>query len=257
MKIVNIIKQATKIERAKVLVNKVIKRITKKVRGESDSKVKSLAEKKITDWRSYCKSTNKEIYDESRNFEDKIKKRSDRVLSDLDVELGGGGNYVLLYFLTRLTKPSCVIETGVAAGFSSCAFLEAMSKNGKGHLYSSDFPYFRLKDPEKYIGILVEENLKRRWHLFTEGDQNNIPKIKRKIDKVDIIHYDSDKSYEGRQYVISSLKQKLKKDSIIIYDDILDNDHFYDMYEKLDKSCNVFKFEGKYVGVLGDIKNRI
>ncbi|MFB6225369.1 MAG: class I SAM-dependent methyltransferase [Candidatus Paceibacteria bacterium] len=257
MKILNIIKQATKIKRARVIYNKIIRRIIKIVYGRNDSKVKSLTEEELTDWRLYCKNVDEKIYNESTEFEDKVKERSDRVLSAVDVELGGGGNYVFLYFLTRLTEPSCVVETGVAAGFSSCAFLEAMSKNGKGHLYSSDFPYFRLENPEKYIGILVDEDVKDRWSLFMEGDKNNIPKIKREIDKIDILHYDSDKSYEGREYAISSLKNKLKQDSIVIYDDIMNNNHFYDMYKSLDKKCNIFKFEGKYVGVLGNIRNKI
>jgi hypothetical protein len=35
------------------------------------------------------------------------------------------------------------------AGFSSSAILTALKENGEGILYSSDFPYFRIKNPEK------------------------------------------------------------------------------------------------------------
>ena len=34
----------------------------------------------------------------------------------LDVSLGGGGNYLLLYFLIRKIIPYNIVETGVAAG---------------------------------------------------------------------------------------------------------------------------------------------
>lgn len=156
--------------------------------------------------------------------------------------------------MTRLVEPSCVVETGVAAGFSSSAFLEAMDKNGKGHLYSSDFPYFRLDNPERYIGILVEDKIKKRWSLFVEGDKNNIPKISKKIDRIDILHYDSDKSYEGREYVFQALKDKMHEKSVIIYDDIEDNNHFYYINKRLNSKCLVFEFENKHVGVVGDIR---
>lgn len=184
-----------------------------------------------------------------------MKDRSRDILSDLDVSLGGGGNYVFLYFLTRLKKPSCVVETGVAAGFSSSAFLNAMDENGNGHLYSSDFPYFRIENPEQYIGILVEEKLKKRWSLLIDGDKNNIPIIKRGLNSIDILHYDSDKSYEGREYVFNSLREQIHGDSIIIYDDIEDNNHFYDLSKRLNRKCIVFEFEGKHVGVIGNIQN--
>ena len=37
--------------------------------------------------------------------------------------------------------------------------------NKKGKLFSSELPYFNFKDPEKYIGLLVEEKYKYRWKL--------------------------------------------------------------------------------------------
>ena len=52
-------------------------------------------------------------------------------LSKLEVSLGGGGNYILLYFLIIKFKPQNVVETGVAAGWSSLFILRALKKNGK------------------------------------------------------------------------------------------------------------------------------
>jgi hypothetical protein len=75
------------------------------------------------------------------------------------------------------------LETGVAAGYSSCAFLEAMNKNKIGKLFSSDFPYFRIPNPDQYIGILVDKKYKKNWKLFLDGDERNIIKIKKKLKK--------------------------------------------------------------------------
>ena len=54
------------------------------------------------------------------------------------IKMGDGSPMNLLYNLIMHHKPRYVVETGVAAGFSSQAFLKAMNVNGRGKLYSSD-----------------------------------------------------------------------------------------------------------------------
>ena len=88
---------------------------------------------------------------------DVLKNDANKILSEIQVDLGGGGNYYLLYFLVRKVNPKIVVETGVAAGWSSLSILRAFQKSGFGKLYSSDFPYFRLNKPEKYIGIVTQK----------------------------------------------------------------------------------------------------
>ena len=94
-------------------------------------------------------------------------------LKKIKYDLGGGGFYPLLFFIVKYIKPNIVVETGVAAGFSSYAILKAIEENKKGRLYSSDFPYFRIPNPEKYIGIIVPEKLKKSWDLLIDGDNIN------------------------------------------------------------------------------------
>lgn len=181
-----------------------------------------------------------------------------KILSALEHDLGGGGIYPFLYFITRYTKPDCIVETGVAAGFSSYAFLAAIKANGKGRLYSSDFPYFRLPNPERYIGIVVEESLKDNWDLYIDGDEANLPKILRNTSKIDIFHYDSDKTYSGRHMTMSLIEGTLSKNAIILMDDIQDNSFFYDYVEtKNVKSWRIFEFQGKYVGMIGNLSSTL
>ena len=92
-----------------------------------------------------------------------------------------------------------------------------------------------MKNPEKYIGILVKDKkLKTRWHLDINGDEISLPKIKALLgsEKIDLFHYDSDKSYSGRNFALSALKDKFKSNCIIIFDDIQDNLHFKDLVKK-------------------------
>ncbi len=171
--------------------------------------------------------------------------------------MGGGGIYPFLYFITLFTKPDCIVETGVGAGFSSYAFLAAIKVNGRGKLYSSDFPYFRLPDPESYIGIVVEESLKDNWELYIDGDEANLPRILNSIKEVDIFHYDSDRTYSGRKMAMSLIERSLSEDGIILMDDIQDNSFFRDyVEEKNAQSWYIFKFKGKYVGMIGKLTRR-
>lgn len=173
-------------------------------------------------------------------------------LAKLDFNLGGGGNYPLLYFFTRYLNAEIVVETGVAAGWSSQAILLALKENNNGgKLYSSDFPYFRCQEPEKLIGHIVDDNLKPNWHLFIDGDQHNLPKIVSLVEKVDLFHYDSDKSYKGRENALYLLDSVLSDSSIVLLDDIQDNFQFRDFVKKNSLNFKVFEFEGKYVGLMG------
>jgi len=147
-------------------------------------------------------------------------------------------------------KPQFVVETGVAAGWSSLAILSALDKNEHGELYSSDFPYFRLYRPEQFIGVLVPSNFRKRWFLDIRGDRIAIPNILQKIPKVDIFHYDSDKSFSGKSFALERLNKALSQKSVIVFDDIQDDTFFRDLTKTIEQNYFlVFKFEGKYLGL--------
>jgi predicted O-methyltransferase YrrM len=120
-------------------------------------------------------SNDQEIWAETEHYAADVIDHARRRLDDLRIDFGGGANHLLLYFFTRLMKPQTVVETGVSLGWSSRAILFAMKKNGFGRLFSSDFPAFRVAQPEIYIGYLVEEDIRDRWQLFTKGDRKKPP----------------------------------------------------------------------------------
>src|SRR3989344_74993 len=234
-----------------ILVNKAWQRFFDKKGNLSKEENLKWIKNNYSDYVEIFKKIDSALWEKSLRYAEEFKIKADNLLSKIDDSIGGGGIYPLLYFLTRLVKPTYIVETGVAAGFSSQMFLKAIHENGQGTLYSSDLFYFRLKDPQKYVGILVEDVLKKNWRLFTNGDQVNIPQIKKEIPKIDIFHYDSDKSYRGRSFVIKQLESLFNKDTIIIFDDIQDNAHFHDyIKERGTEKYFIFKFENKYVGVI-------
>lgn len=192
-----------------------------------------------------------DLWSQSQRFAAAFEQEAGRRLETVGLSLGGGGHYPLLHFLTRLCKPTVVVETGVAAGWSSVAILEALESNQHGTLHSSDFPYFRLPDPEKLIGILVEDRLRARWHLYVRGDQQNLPEIMAELDRVDLFHYDSDKSVRGRRRALDQVLPKLSPSSLVIMDDVQDNFHFRDLVAEQKWEYWIAPFAGKFTGLTG------
>lgn len=232
--------------RLKELVSKMFLRFSKK---DSQKDMEWIRTNQVN-FNNWAMKIDPAAWKESEAFSEKLKADAKVTLASIPVKLGGAGLYPVLYFLTLYRKPKVIVETGVAAGFSSKTFLSALKRNGFGELYSSDFPYFRIPNPEKYVGILVNEDLRKDWHLYIEGDKKNIPVILSKIDKIDLFHYDSDKSYESREYTFNLVKNKLHKDSYILFDDIQNNNHFKDFVIKNKFDFYVFEFEGKHVGLI-------
>lgn len=209
------------------------------------------------DLNEFALNLDSDLWNESERASELLEKHATRILANIDYDLGGGGAYPFLYFITRYMEPNLIVETGVAAGFSSYSFLSAIKANGRGKLYSSDFPYFRIPQPEKYIGILVEETLKDNWEIFIEGDEMNLPKIINSVKEIDIFHYDSDKSYSGRKFAISSIVNSLSSRGVILMDDIQDNSFFRDYIEDTSpESWHIFEFQNKYIGMIGKLTKR-
>ncbi|MDB0016110.1 class I SAM-dependent methyltransferase, partial [Alphaproteobacteria bacterium] len=176
------------------------------------------------DW--FFTEVDKVLWEESKIEYENFKVRAKSTLSAVSHDLGGGGAVPMMYFLCRYMKPSVVVETGVAAGWTSAAFLFALDKEGGGKLFSSDFPYFRIKNPEQFIGLLVPEELKKKWVLDTRGDRVALPNILSKVVTVDLFHYDSDKSQSGKRFAYEILKSRMSPKHIIVFDDI-QNDVFF------------------------------
>lgn len=258
MKFVNILKQASRLSRGSVMIKKVKTRFFDRKGKLNTQELEKWLELNTTSFEELAIKLDQNLWEESLRISEEIEKSASKKLDDLGVDLGGGGMYPLLTFLVRYFSPKTVVETGVAAGFSSYAILESMKRNKLGELYSSDFPYFRLPNPEKFIGIVVPDNLKNNWNLYIEGDENNLPKIVSEVDNVDIFHYDSDKSYSGRKYAMDMISPKMNPNGFIVMDDIQDNSFFYD-YVIANKVAEyyIYEFAGKYIGLIGKLEHLI
>ena len=150
---------------------------------------------------------------------------------------GGGADMHLLYGLCRLLQPKVVLETGVQDGWSSLMILLALEKNGSGHLHSIDLPAFHPKAYQS-TGIMVSERLKHRWTLHLGPQRKILPNLLSVLPEVDLLHYDSDKTYRGMYQTYSKVWPKLTSGGILVSDD-LNNNAFLDFSEKQSVYPNV------------------
>jgi hypothetical protein len=165
-------------------------------------------------------------------------------------KMGGPGHLDLIYAATKLSGAQRVVETGVAYGWSSLAILVALAKRPNARLISVDMPYPKMNN-EDDVGVAVPARLRGPWSLVRMPDRPGIAKAIKLIGgPVDLCHYDSDKSYYGRQYGYPLLWNSLRSGGIFISDDIGDNFAFCNFAERLGLPFAVTTSEGKYVGVI-------
>lgn len=163
------------------------------------------------------------------------------------VKMGGPGALELIYYACEFVDAQNVVETGVAYGWSSLASLLSLVKRN-GTLYSSDMPYL-AQNGDQYVGYVVPETFRVNWKLFRFADKESLPKIFAENVTFDVLHYDSDKSYNGRTWAYEELYNHLKKGGVFISDDIGDNSSYQDFCEKNNIETTVVEYEGKYIGV--------
>ena len=189
---------------------------------------------------------------ETINFDKQILIEANQLASNYKGLMGGPGHIDFIYNAVKLLKAKYVIETGVAYGWSSLAILVAFSENkNDGKLYSVDMPYPN-RNNEPYVGIVVPERFKKNWKIIDRPDITGIPIAKKLIrEKIDLCHYDSDKSRVGRSISYPILWNSLRSGGLFISDDISDNLFFAEFANSLNAPFCVVKVQGnQYMGAI-------
>jgi predicted O-methyltransferase YrrM len=166
------------------------------------------------------------------------------------VRMGGSTDTDLLHAAVVLSGAIRVVETGVAFGWSSLAILSALNGRSGAKLVSVDMPYPKMNN-EAYVGIVVPDRLRGSWEILREPDRRGLQKaIERHGGTIDLCHYDSDKSWWGRDYAYPLLWDALRPGGLFMSDDIQDNMYFAEFSAAKGALTAVTKFAGKYVGVI-------
>jgi len=165
-------------------------------------------------------------------------------------QMGGSSSIDFLYSLAQGISAERIIETGVAYGWSSLAFLLSLEHRSAGRLWSIDKPY-PGSDTEKFVGCAVPEEKRNKWSLLRGTDRLLLPKTLREAGTIDLCHYDSDKSYSGRMWAYQLLWKHFRSGGIFISDDIGDNLAFKHFCENIGHDPWIIKEgEERFLGVL-------
>lgn len=105
----------------------------------------------------------------------------------------GSAKLEAVYSICRLSRPTTVVETGVANGASSAVILKALAENQRGELWSVDRPPLTpFQKPT--VGSLVPE-LTNRWHLLFKDGLRGLSIVLRSVPSVDVFLHDSKHTY--------------------------------------------------------------
>jgi predicted O-methyltransferase YrrM len=234
-----------------VLADKVVTRLMEPSPAAAAASAARWLDARAVDSAAFRRALHQELATEAAAFADRLHESfEDRVPAQYR-GMGGGGDYALLYLLVRLRRPTVVVETGVAQGWTSEAILSALHVNGHGHLWSSDFPYWRMDSPEDGIGLMVDPAHRERWTLHTKGDQINLPIIVAEAGPIDLLHYDSDKSVRGRRRAMGVLEPRLSARALVVFDDVNDNDAFQRFVAARPWEHRVLAYRNKKIGITG------
>jgi len=135
----------------------------------------------------------------------------------------------LLYAVVRVSRPSVVVETGVASGRSALSILQAMANNDQGVLYSIELGGAHSFDsdglvfdapPDEDVGSLVPEGLRDRWHLILGDAREELPALLAHLDVIDIFLHDSLHTEEHMLFEYETAWPHLREGGYLLSDDI-------------------------------------
>ena len=132
---------------------------------------------------------------------------------------GDAGFVRAIWCLCRHLRPTKVVETGVAHGVSSRFILEALERNGVGHLWSVDHP-----PPEHVwhdqIGAAVGGRYSARWSYIRGSSKRRLPGLFSQLGQIDLFVHDSLHSEQNVRFEMDHAWTRLRPGGAIVVDDI-------------------------------------
>lgn len=117
-------------------------------------------------------------------------------------------------------QPNVVIETGVAHGVTSRVILEALARNGRGHLWSVDQPLLFDSSLDAQIGAAVPAELLSRWTYVRGSSRRQLPSLLRTLGTVDVFVHDSLHTARNTEFEMSQAFSALSPGGVMLVDDI-------------------------------------
>jgi predicted O-methyltransferase YrrM len=125
-----------------------------------------------------------------------------------------------IWCLTRHLRPARVVETGVARGITSRIVLEALERNGSGHLWSIDLPQLLRPELNEQVGAAVDQRLRRRWSYVEGSSRRRLPGLLARLGQIDLFIHDSRHTEYNTRFELEQAWSRLRPGGVAVADDI-------------------------------------
>jgi hypothetical protein len=132
---------------------------------------------------------------------------------------GDAGLVRAIWCLTRHLRPNKVVETGVAHGVTSRFILEALARNGLGHLYSIDLPPLE-RVWRQQVGIAVGGRFPDRWSYIQGSSRRHLPGLFSELGQIEFFVHDSLHSERNVRFELDRAWAALGAGGVMVVDDI-------------------------------------
>jgi hypothetical protein len=132
---------------------------------------------------------------------------------------GDAGLVRAIWCLTRHLRPKKVVETGVAHGMTSRFILEALKRNGDGHLWSIDLPPLE-RVWRKQVGAAVGDGYSDRWSYIKGSSRRHLPDLLSRLGQIDLFIHDSLHSERNVRFELDRAWAALKPNGALVVDDV-------------------------------------
>jgi hypothetical protein len=156
---------------------------------------------------------------------------------------GDAGLVRAVWCLTRHLRPCRVVETGVARGLTSRFVVEALEKNGSGHLWSIDRP---PQDPlrQQQVGIAVGSHYPHRWSYLKGSSRRRLPALLSELGQLDLFIHDSLHTEGNVRFELDRTWAVLPPGGVLLVDDI-DVNRGFQSFIKAFSSCRYLVCEAE------------
>jgi len=124
-----------------------------------------------------------------------------------------------IWCLTRHLKPRKIVETGVAHGVTSRFILEALKRNGDGHLWSIDLPPLE-RFWRSQVGAAVDDRHSDRWSYIKGSSRRRLPKLLSHLGQIDLFVHDSLHSERNVRFELDRAWAALGPKGALVVDDV-------------------------------------
>jgi methyltransferase family protein len=122
--------------------------------------------------------------------------------------------------VVRRLRPLVVVETGVGRGVTTRVILEALERNGQGHLWSIDVPPLLERELAKETAVIVPESRMKRWTFVQGSSRRRLESLVAELGYVDVFLHDSFHSARNLLFEWETVFPHLRRPGVLLADDV-------------------------------------